>query len=560
MDKVYRRGADVRVALLSAVPRALALHDVIVVPTPEPAPQAPVALVPDRRSWRSAAKRAARLPAKALYRALRPLIRPALFRLRRYLSAELHNDLLRYHTEDQHAIARTSADILRETQASREQLRQELLGGQQQALATQRELFEQRIGQMEQRSPERLLHLFEHMIDTQQKAFAAQRAQFEERLHQMEERSPARLLHLFERTIDTQQEAFAAQRAQLEERLHQMEERVPARLLHLYERTIDTQQQAFGAQHAALADVGGKLQERLDQQLQQHADLGRDLQERLSRVETYAYASARRVIIPSGPERVLIKTEAGYVVCPAADLAVVALLAEAGDLEPGTRLLIGRLLHPGDTFVDVGANLGLHTLAAGRALQGRGRIVAFEPFPNTYRLLDDTLHINGLRPITALHQLAVSDHAGHQSLFLGNTCGHHSLFALTGSDASAAAPVDVQTVRLDDILASDAGVTLVKIDAEGAELDVLRGAAATVAANADIGLIVEFGISHLLRNGHTSAEWLAAFAAFGLVYQAIDPVSGVLQPWSVAQLEGVDSINLLLARPASPLWTRAATP
>ena len=512
MNKVFRTGPDVQVALSTAVPRSIALNRAVPLQLPEAAPAAAAPTAAGGRDWRTLVKRGARLPFKIVYRAVRPFLGPITFRVRRYLAAEVQHDLLRYHIADQHAIERVSADILRETQSSRELLRQELLGGQQQALVAQRQQFEQRVDQMEQRSPERLLHLFEQTMQAQQQALAVQRQQFEQRIDEMEERSPARLLHLFEQMMHAQQEALLEQRQQLEERIAHMEAQ---------------QQQALTA--------------------------------RFDRLEDYSYASARRVIIPSGPDRLLIKTEAGYVVCPSADLAVVALLAESGDLEPGTRLLIGRLLVPGDVYVDVGANLGLHTLAAGAALQRRGQIIAFEPFPSTRVLLEETLHINGLRAISTIHQAAVSDHTGRQSLYLGNTCGHHSLFALAGTDASPAAPVEVDTVRLDDMLARDAPVTLIKIDAEGAELEVLRGAAATVAANPDIGLIVEFGISHLARNRHGSAQWLAEFEAFGLDYQAIDPVSGALQRWDVAQLEAVDSINLLFARPASPLWSKAAS-
>ena len=100
-------------------------------------------------------------------------------------------------------------------------------------------------------------------------------------------------------------------------------------------------------------------------------------------------------------------------------------------------------------------------------------------------------------------------------------------------------------------------VNLLKIDAEGAELEVLGGALGVVRANPDIALIVEFGPAHLRRTGHDSAAWLAAFTRLGLEYRAIDAISGTLAEVTLAQLDAAESTNLLFARPGAPCWTRA---
>lgn len=527
MNKVYRSGSDLLVALDTARAHRLALH------WTEPAGSVAIdgtSIAPGTalsRNWRLTVKRAVRLPFKLVFRAVKPILSPLVFRMRRYFVAGVQDDLRRYHEADQHTIERVSADILRETQASREQLRQELLGGQQQALAAQRKQFETRICQMEDTSPQRLVHLFERMVDMQQEAFTEQRHQFDERIAHFEDRIVG-MLTAQKAWLDQQHALQAEHRTERQARLDEL----------LASQTVE---------HAA----------RQAQHVEQNAQQALEHRARFDRLETYSYASARRVVIPSGDGRILIKTEAGYVVCPADDLAVVALLAESGDLEPGTRKLIGRLLTPGDVYVDVGANLGMHTIAAGHAMENRGKIVAFEPFPRTRKLLQETLHVNGMHTITTVHQAAVSDRAGRHIFYLGNTCGHHSLFALTGADASDLAPIEVDTVRLDDVLSGEAVVTLIKIDAEGAELDVLHGAAAMLAAHQDVGLIVEFGISHLARNGITTTQWLSEFATRGLVFKAIEPNTGVLQHWEPSALEEAESINLLFARPGSPLWDKA---
>ena len=282
------------------------------------------------------------------------------------------------------------------------------------------------------------------------------------------------------------------------------------------------------------------------------------LQPRLDRIEQYTYASARRIAINCGPDEILVRSEVGYVLCSGSDHAILSCLIDTGELERGTRLLIQAFLQPGDVFVDVGANLGLHTLAAARAMQGRGRIIAFEPFEPTQRLLAKSIWMNGFAEITEIHQAAVSNRAGHQKLFLGATSGHHSLFQLSTPSTLTPPPVEVPLVRLDEVLPPTTAVNLIKIDAEGAELEVLESAEAIIQNNQDIALIVEFGSSHLARTGHTTQDWLSAFQKLGLHYRAINTETGTLEEWSVDQIERVESINLFFARPGSLAWAKAA--
>jgi FkbM family methyltransferase len=281
---------------------------------------------------------------------------------------------------------------------------------------------------------------------------------------------------------------------------------------------------------------------------------------RLDRIEQYAYGAARRVAVPGGPGEVLVRTAVGYLLCPASDYPLLATLVDRGELELGTRKLIQRLLRPGETFIDIGANVGMHTLAAAIAMQARGRIIAFEPHPTTCELLRKSLLLNGFARMAETHQAAVSNREGVLPLFLGPTSGHHSLYPLGGDVGSTGAMVDVPLVRIDDIISADTRVDLVKIDVEGAELDAIEGACATIERNADVALIVEFGPSHLHRAGHTTGEWLQAFERLGLHFRAIEPMTGALLDWTPGQIESVESINLLFARPTSKAWDRGRSP
>jgi FkbM family methyltransferase len=277
----------------------------------------------------------------------------------------------------------------------------------------------------------------------------------------------------------------------------------------------------------------------------------------LERIETYTAMSAHRVAVASGNNEVLVRTESGYVLCPASDPALLSLLMETGELERGTRLLIQKLLVPGDTFVDAGANIGMHTLAAARAMQGRGRVLSFEPLPATCELLRKSVWINGFSSMVEVHQAAVFDRPGRHPLFLGSTSGHHSLYPLSVSTLEVPAPVEVPLVRIDDIIGPQTRVNLLKIDVEGAEPEAVAGAAATIDANPGIALIVEFGLSHLQRTRHSTEQWLQQFARFDFEVKVIDAETGALLDCSVQTLESTPSVNLLFARPHADAWARA---
>ena len=277
---------------------------------------------------------------------------------------------------------------------------------------------------------------------------------------------------------------------------------------------------------------------------------------RLDLIEIYGATTARRVALNCGQDEVLVKTQVGYILCAASDHALLSCLLDTGELERGTRVLIQKYLRPGDVYVDVGANVGMHTLAAARAMQGDGKIIAFEPFQPTMRMLEKSIWMNGFSSITEIHQAAVSNIIGRQKLFIGATSGHHSLFELESSPNNSKDPVEVPLVRLDGTITSGQRVDLIKIDVEGAELEVIEGGASLIKVNPDIALIVEFGPSHLRRNGHTPTQWFNAFSQLGLKYRVINNESGELEKSSLDELEKVESVNIFFAFPGSSAWGR----
>jgi FkbM family methyltransferase len=321
---------------------------------------------------------------------------------------------------------------------------------------------------------------------------------------------------------------------------------------HAVQASFDGALAAEAARHAASEVEVATLRSMLVSLSEKVDTLGKQS----SVLSQHAYVAARRSAVPVSDGAILVRTESGYVLVDADDHAVLMALVDSGDLEPGTRLVISRLVKPGDTFIDVGANVGVHTLCAAHAMRGNGRVIAFEPFPRTSELLKRTVTMNGLASICTVRQEAVSDQPGEKDLYVGLVSAHHSLIELDNLVSASSPPVNVPVVRLDDVISLLDRVDLIKIDVEGMELEVLNGARRIVSENPNLAIIAEFGPSHLQRSGHSAADWLDTFTKLGFDRRVIDPVTGLLSTASVEELSDVESTNLLFAAAQSPVWER----
>ena len=110
---------------------------------------------------------------------------------------------------------------------------------------------------------------------------------------------------------------------------------------------------------------------------------------------------------------------------------------------------------------------------------------------------------------------------------------------------------------LDALAAGCQTITLVKIDVEGLELAVLSGGRAVLAAHPHAAIIVEYGDSHMARSGHGPADWRQAFADLNLVCRSIDAETGDTADFVFRAGPTPDTVNLLCARPESPVWKLA---
>src|SRR5579884_4218264 len=147
-----------------------------------------------------------------------------------------------------------------------------------------------------------------------------------------------------------------------------------------------------------------------------------------------------------------------------------------GTYEAPTQRLFAQILGPGGVFFDVGANVGFYTLLAAVLVGEGGRVVAFQPASRNARYLRRHVGLNRLRNVDVF-EVAVLDRCGVARF-------DEERGTATGKISDSGA-LTIQTVSIDQLV--DEGLVptpdVIKIDVEGAEMDVLRGAEAVLREN-----------------------------------------------------------------------------
>ena len=166
----------------------------------------------------------------------------------------------------------------------------------------------------------------------------------------------------------------------------------------------------------------------------------------------------------------------------------VSLNAYRGLLERNEIRVMEALIHPGDTVVDVGANIGYLSTVAARLVGPSGRVIAIEPSPlclGSLELLKSLMSNIEVIPVAAGRQVGTSVLEGHDSP------GHSGLGSIRNGRNTGGDLVAVRT--LDDLLAESgiAEVGFLKIDVEGFEAAVLEGAKRLIGRHAFRAAILE---------------------------------------------------------------------
>jgi FkbM family methyltransferase len=156
-----------------------------------------------------------------------------------------------------------------------------------------------------------------------------------------------------------------------------------------------------------------------------------------------------------------------------ADRYVSRRLREERIWEPYETALVLAALQAGDVLVDVGANIGYYPVIAADRVGPGGAILAFEPDPDNFRLLEANLRLNDCGHIVTAFQAGLADAAGAGRLYLSeDNAGDHQIFATGGVRRSVAVALHHGADFLRQRLTR---LDLLKVDVQGAEYGVMAG-------------------------------------------------------------------------------------
>lgn len=195
--------------------------------------------------------------------------------------------------------------------------------------------------------------------------------------------------------------------------------------------------------------------------------------------------------------------------------------------EDGETRLVRSMIRPGDVALDIGANVGWYTTLLAEAVGCSGRVFAFEPNPAALRMVEAAA---AAYPCCEVLPMAVGRECGTAELHIPLDGVFASLRDLT----MATRKVTCETISIDTFLdrRGRPPVTFIKCDAEGAELDILRGAVRTLADDRPPLLMFEISEFTASRFGYSPREIGEFIVRTNGTYTAfhIDPHSGLLRP------------------------------
>lgn len=168
-----------------------------------------------------------------------------------------------------------------------------------------------------------------------------------------------------------------------------------------------------------------------------------------------------------------------------------------GVYEPFMLDLFSSHLQPGQTFIDIGANIGQHTMYAACLVGTTGNVHAFEPIPSLYKQIKDSVQVNHFENVVHVHNCALGENETVEKLFVSKNKGGSSLV----NDDETEDIISVHVKNGDKELGMIEKIDVIKIDVEGYEYEVLQGIKQTLSIHRPI-IFIEFSGNFYHQQGH----------------------------------------------------------
>ncbi len=231
------------------------------------------------------------------------------------------------------------------------------------------------------------------------------------------------------------------------------------------------------------------------------------------------------------------------------DIGVAQHIMVTGVWEQHYTDLVKRIVKPGDTFVDVGANFGYYSVLGGALVGSHGKVFSFEPSPRPFQLLKMSMKANGfLKPDDGnIFEYGVSDYIGEATFnFKEGDFGGGSLFIPNARlEKESFTEVTIKLSTLDVMLKDVQQIDFIKIDAEGSEVSVIKGMEGLIKRSPDLKILLEFYPKFIEKHMEVGA-FAKYLLDFGFNFYLVDKSN--LKTINHDQLKDLNNCYLLLSK------------
>lgn len=258
---------------------------------------------------------------------------------------------------------------------------------------------------------------------------------------------------------------------------------------------------------------------------------------------------AARLIFKLAPRTdIAVRSPEGIVYADSPDRLLAALLWKKTMPSSLEYSVYTRLIRPGMTVLDIGANIGFFTLLFSRLAGEAGRVIAFEPDPDNFRLLRKTMDANKRRNVDC-EQTAVSERDGTLKLFLSEEHrGDHRIF----DSGDGRKSIETRTISVDGRLGPQGRADFIKMDIQGAEYLALAGMERTMRNSPGLMMLCEFSPALLKKAGSEPGALLEKLLSYGFTLKYLDEETRSVKEASPEELTalcaGEKYLNLLLGK------------
>jgi FkbM family methyltransferase len=232
------------------------------------------------------------------------------------------------------------------------------------------------------------------------------------------------------------------------------------------------------------------------------------------------YNFVYRCFVPNEGE-ILIDVQGNKMYVNTQDTFISKSLIVQGHWEKYQSELFKKEILPGMRVIDIGAHIGYFSLIAAKLVGHAGMVFSFEPSEYNFKLLKKNVNVNEYTNILPINK-AVCDFVGESDFYEYTpvpSSGWHGLSRPVDEATSKLTKVDTTTL---DSCFGDTHVDVIKIDAEGAEVSILRGAKRLLSANESTTIFTEFNPKRIRATGDDPAELIDLLCDFGFAIRVIE--------------------------------------